>query len=218
MQFPRCAVEEYMPAALLGTKLGMTQIFEADGRVTPVTVIEAGPCVVTQVKTVEKDGYSSIQIGFGTAKESRLTKPELGHFTKHGVQPARHLTEIRLAEGETHNTGDEFKADTFAVGDKISVTGISKGKGFAGVVKRFHFHGGDMTHGSMIHRKPQTSGATDPAHVFKGTRKPGHMGAERVTQQGLRIVRVDTDKNLLLVKGAVPGANGGLVLVKSFTR
>ena len=192
-----------MPAALLGTKLGMTQIFEADGRVTPVTVIEAGPCVVTQVKTVEKDGYSSIQIGFGTAKESRLTKPELGHFTKHGVQPARHLTEIRLAEGETHNTGDEFKADTFAVGDKISVTGISKGKGFAG---------------SMIHRKPQTSGATDPAHVFKGTRKPGHMGAERVTQQGLRIVRVDTDKNLLLVKGAVPGANGGLVLVKSFTR
>jgi large subunit ribosomal protein L3 len=207
-----------MPAALLGTKLGMTQIFEADGRVTPVTVIQAGPCIVTQVKTQAKDGYSSIQIGYGDVKESRLTNPERGHFAKQGIQALKHLTEIRLKEDGDHATGDEFKADVFAVGEKVNVTGVSKGKGFAGVVKRFHWHGGDMTHGSMIHRKPQTSGATDPAHVFKGTRKPGHMGNEKVTQQGLKIVRVDPEKNLLLIKGAVPGANGGLVLVKKFER
>ena len=207
-----------MPAAILGTKLGMTQIFEADGRVTPVTVIEAGPCVVTQVKTVAIDGYDSLQIGFGAAKESRLTEPERGHFRKNGITPLRHLTEIRPVAGETHEAGDEFKADIFSIGDKVSVTGVSKGKGFAGVVKRYHFHGADMTHGSMIHRKPQTSGATDPAHTFKGTKKPGHMGAEQVTQQGLRVVQVDSTKNLLIVRGAVPGANGGLVLVKKFVR
>jgi len=207
-----------MPAAILGTKLGMTQIFEADGRVTPVTVIEAGPCVVTQVKTAEKDGYDGVQIGFGKAKESRLTEPERGHFRSHGVQPLRHLTEIRPVDGESYEAGDEFKADIFAVGEKVSVTGVSKGKGFAGVVKRYHFHGADMTHGSMIHRKPQTSGATDPAHTFKGTKKPGHMGDQKVTQLGLKVVRVDPEKNLLLVKGAVPGANGGLVLVRRFAR
>jgi large subunit ribosomal protein L3 len=196
----------------------MTQIFEADGRVTPVTVIQAGPCVVTQVKTQAKDGYSAIQIGYGFVKESRLTNPERGHFFKAGVEALKHLTEIRLKEDSDHSTGDTFKADIFEVGVKVSVTGVSKGKGFAGVVKRFHWHGGDMTHGSMIHRKPQTSGATDPAHVFKGTRKPGHMGAEKVTQQGLKIVRVDPEKNLLLVKGAIPGANGGLVLIRKFER
>jgi large subunit ribosomal protein L3 len=207
-----------MPAAILGTKLGMTQIFEADGRVTPVTVIEAGPCVVTQVKTAEKDGYDSLQIGFGKVKESRLTQPERGHFRAHGVDPQRHLTEIRPVDGESHETGDEFKADIFAVGEKVSVTGVSKGKGFAGVVKRYHFHGADMTHGSMIHRKPQSSGATDAARTFKGNKKPGHMGDQKITQQGLKVVRVDPDKNLLLVKGAVPGANGGLVLVCRFVR
>ena len=208
-----------MPAALLGTKLGMTQIFEADGRVTPVTVIEAGPCFVTQVKTQAKDGYSSIQIGFGPIKESRLTNPQRGHLAANGLQALRHLTEIKPAEGdEGLAAGDEFKADIFSVGEKVSVTGVSKGKGFAGVVKRYHFHGADMTHGSMIHRKPQTSGATDPAHTFKGTKKPGHMGAEQVTQLGLKIVRVDAEKNLILIKGAVPGANGGLVLVKRFKR
>lgn len=207
-----------MPAAILGTKLGMTQIFEADGRVTPVTVIQAGPCVVTQVKTVENDGYAGIQIGFGVAKDSRLTQPERGHFRKGGVEPLRHLTEIKPSDGESLSPGDQFKADIFNVGEKVSVTGVSKGKGFAGVVKRYHFHGADMTHGSMIHRKPQTSGATDPAHTFKGTKKPGHMGAEKVTQLGLKVVRVDPEKNLLLIKGAVPGANGGLVLVKRFVR
>jgi large subunit ribosomal protein L3 len=207
-----------MPAAILGTKLGMTQIFEADGRVTPVTVIEAGPCIVTQIKTAEKDGYDSLQIGYGAAKESRLTQAERGHLRKNGISLLRHLTEIRPVAGESHNLGDEFRADIFNIGEKVCVTGVSKGKGFAGVVKRHHFHGADMTHGSMIHRKPQTSGATDPAHTFKGTKKPGHMGAEKVTQLGLKVVRVDPEKNLLLVKGAIPGANGGLVLVRRFER
>jgi large subunit ribosomal protein L3 len=196
----------------------MTQVFEDDGRVTPVTVIQAGPCVVTQVKTTEKDGYSAIQIGFEDVKEHRLTEPEKGHFRAHNVPNRRVLREINLNDGEALSEGDEFKADIFANGDKVCVTGVSKGKGFAGVVKRYHFHGGDMTHGSMIHRKPQSSGATDAARTFKGNKKPGHMGAEQVTQQGLKIVRVDTDKNLLLVKGAIPGANGGLVLVKKFSR
>lgn len=165
-----------------------------------------------------KFGYSSIQIGFGTPKDSRLNEPLRGHFRAHGVEPARHLTELRLTEGESHQAGDTFKADIFAVGEKVSVSGVSKGKGFAGVVKRYHFHGGDMTHGSMIHRKPQSSGATDAARTFKGNKKPGQMGNEKVTQQGLKIVRVDPEKNLLLIKGAVPGANGGLVLVSRFVR
>lgn len=207
-----------MPSAILGRKLGMTQLFEDDGSVTPVTVIEAGPCTVTQVKTTEKDGYEAAQIGFESVKEHRLTQPEKGHFRAHGVQARRVLREITLGDGESLKEGDEFQADIFAAGDKVSVTGISKGKGFAGVVKRHHFHGADMTHGSMIHRKPQSSGATDAARTFKGTKKPGHMGDAQVTQQGLRVVRVDTSKNLLLVKGAIPGANGGLVLVKKFVR
>ena len=206
-----------MPNAILGRKLGMTQLFAEDGRVTPVTVIEAGPCTVTQVKTVEKDGYSAIQVGFGDVADHRINQPQRGHFRANNVTPRRRLQEIEAGE-ETLNPGDEFKVDIFEVGDKISVTGISKGKGFAGVVKRYHFHGADMTHGSMIHRKPQTSGATDPAHTFKGTKKPGHMGAEKVTQLGLRVVRVDLDKNLLLVRGAIPGANGGYVLIEKRSR
>jgi large subunit ribosomal protein L3 len=213
-----CAVEEKMPSAILGRKLGMTQVFEEDGRVTPVTVIQAGPCVVTQLKTQEKDGYSAAQIGFEEAKERRLTQAERGHLKAHEVGLFRVLREIEIPEGESLTEGSEFKTDIFAAGDKVSVTGISKGKGFAGVVKRFHFHGGDMTHGSMIHRKPQSSGATDAARTFKGTRKPGHMGDVQVTQQGLKVARVDVDKNLILVKGAIPGANGGLVLIKKFVR
>jgi len=215
---PMCAVEEKMPSAILGRKLGMTQVFEEDGRVTPVTVIQAGPCVVTQLKTQEKDGYSAAQIGFEEAKERRLTQAERGHLKAHEVGLFRVLREIEIPEGESLTEGSEFKTDIFAAGDKVSVTGISKGKGFAGVVKRFHFHGGDMTHGSMIHRKPQSSGATDAARTFKGTRKPGHMGDVQVTQQGLKVARVDVDKNLILVKGAIPGANGGLVLIKKFVR
>jgi large subunit ribosomal protein L3 len=182
-------------------------------------VIAAGPCVVTQLKTVSRDGYSAAQIGFGDVKEHRLTMPQRGHFAAHGVRPKRTLREIPLDEGETVAEGHEFKADIFAPGDKVAVTGISKGKGFAGVVKRYGWHGHNRTHGaSTSHRKPASGGATDAARTFKGTGKPGHMGAVQVTQQGLRVVRVDTDKNLLLVKGAVPGANGGLVLIKRFVR
>jgi large subunit ribosomal protein L3 len=203
----------------LGRKLGMTQIFDEGGRVTPVTVIAAGPCVVTQLKTLDRDGYSAAQIGFEDIKEHRLTSPLRGHFSTRGVKPQRVLREIPLDAGETLAEGAEFKADIFAAGDKVAVTGISKGKGFAGVVKRYRWHGQNQTHGaSTSHRKPQSSGATDAARTFKGQGKPGHMGDAQITQQGLRIARVDLDKNLLLVKGAVPGANGGLVLVKKFIR
>ncbi|MBV9851910.1 MAG: 50S ribosomal protein L3 [Armatimonadetes bacterium] len=208
-----------MPSAILGKKLGMTQIFNEDGKVTPVTVIAAGPCVVTQLKTVAKDGYSAAQIGFEDVKEHRLTSPLKGHFTAHGVRPKRTLREIPVDEGETLAEGAEIRADIFAVGDKVAVTGISKGKGFAGVVKRYRWHGHNATHGaSTSHRKPASGGATDAARTFKGSGKPGHMGAVQVTQQGLRVARVDADKNLLLVRGAVPGANGGLVLIKKFIR
>ena len=208
-----------MPSSILGTKLGMTQIFEEGGRVTPVTVIAAGPCVVTQLKTLAKDGYSAAQIGFIDVKEHRLTSPLKGHFAAHGVKPKRILREISIEEGETLSEGDELKADIFAVGDKVAVTGISKGKGFAGVMKRYRWHGQNATHGaSTSHRKPQSSGATDAARTFKGQGKPGHMGNAQITQQGLRIAQVDLEKNLLLVKGAIPGANGGLVMVKKFKR
>ncbi len=197
----------------------MTQVFGEDGRVTPVTVIAAGPCVVTQLKTLDKDGYSAAQIGFGDVKEHRLNSPEKGHFAAHGVKPKRVLREIPLDDGETVAEGDEFKADIFAVGEKVAVTGISKGKGFAGVMKRYGWRGHKATHGaSTSHRKPASGGATDAARTFKGAGKPGHMGDAQITQQGLRVIQVDTDKNVLLVKGAIPGANGGLVLIKKFIR
>ena len=198
--------------AILGTKIGMTQVFDSEGHVVPVTVIEAGPCTVVQKKTVETDSYAAIQVGYGDVKESRLNKPMQGHFKKHGVEPKRVLREFR---GETDlSVGDKITVDIFSEGDLVDVTGISKGKGFQGVVKRHHFHGGPMSHGSMVHRKPQSSGATDAARVFKGVRKPGHMGHERVTVKRLKVVRVLPEKNLLLVKGAVPGPNGGLVTVR----
>ena len=208
-----------MPSALIGKKLGMTQIFEEGGRVTPVTVIAAGPCIVTQLKTVDRDGYSAAQIGFGDVKEHRLTSPAKGHFAAHGVKASRFLREVPLEIGETVAEGDEFKVDIFTVGDKVAVTGISKGKGFAGVVKRYRWHGQNATHGSSTsHRKPQSSGATDAARTFKGQGKPGHMGDAQITQQGLKIARIDLDRNLILVRGAVPGANGGLVYIKKFSR
>ena len=208
-----------MPSTILGKKLGMTQIFEEGGRVTPVTVIAAGPCVVTQLKTIVKDGYSAAQIGFEDVKEHRLTMPLRGHFAAHEAKPKRTLREIPLDAGETLAEGQEFKADIFAEGDKVAVTGISKGKGFAGVMKRYGWRGNKATHGaSTSHRKPASGGGTDAAHTFKGSGKPGHMGDVQITQQGLRVVRVDTEKNLLLVKGAIPGANGGLVMIKKFTR
>jgi len=198
---------------ILGKKIGMTQIFDEGGRVVPVTVIAAGPCVVTQIKSLETDGYSAAQIGFEDVKDSRLTRPEQGHLAAAGVRPKRFLREVPIQEGASVTVGQELHADVFAVGEKIQITGTSRGKGFAGVMKRHGFHGGEMTHGSMIHRKPMSAGATDPARVFKGTKRPGRMGNERVTQQGLRVVQVDMERNLLLVRGAVPGANGGLVLI-----
>ena len=208
-----------MPSSILGKKLGMTQIFEEGGRVTPVTVIAAGPCIVVQLKTIAKDGYSAMQIGFEDVKEHRLTMPIKGHFAAHDVKPKRTLREIPIEPGETLAEGHEFSADIFVEGEKVAVTGISKGKGFAGVMKRYGWRGNKATHGaSTSHRKPASGGGTDAAHTFKGSGKPGHMGDAQITQQGLRIVRIDTEKNLLLVKGAVPGANGGLVMIKKFKR
>lgn len=200
--------------AILGKKIGMTQIFDEAGRVVPVTVIAAGPCFITQVKSVDKDGYSAAQLGFLEVKVQRLSRPEQGHLAAAGVQPVRHLREVEIQDGQSVTVGQEIRADVFAVGEKVQISGTSKGKGFAGVMKRYHFRGGEMTHGSMIHRKPMSAGATDPARVFKGTKRPGRMGNERVTQQGLRIVQVDVEKNLILVRGAVPGANGGLLTIQ----
>ena len=208
-----------MPSSILGKKLGMTQIFEEGGRVTPVTVIAAGPCIVVQLKTIAKDGYSAMQIGFEDVKEHRLTMPIKGHFAAHDVKPKRTLREIPIEPGETLAEGHEFSADIFVEGEKVAVTGISKGKGFAGVMKRYGWRGNKATHGaSTSHRKPASGCGTDAARTFKGSGKPGHMGDAQITQQGLRIVRIDTEKNLLLVKGAVPGANGGLVMIKKFKR
>ncbi|MDX1932076.1 MAG: 50S ribosomal protein L3 [Capsulimonadales bacterium] len=202
-----------MVRGILGKKIGMTQIFDAEGKVVPVTVLAVEPNVVSQVKTVDRDGYSAVQLAFEDIAVRKLTRPEQGHLAKAGVQPKRYLREVKIQEGQSPSVGDEIKADIFAVGEKVQVTGTSKGKGFAGVVKRYHFHGADMTHGSMIHRKPQSSGSTDAARTFKGTKKPGHMGHETVTQQGLRVVQVDLERNLLLLRGAVPGPNGGMLIV-----
>ncbi|MFN3648609.1 MAG: 50S ribosomal protein L3 [Armatimonadota bacterium] len=214
-----------MVKSILGRKVGMTQIFDEQGRAVPVTVVEAGPCVVTQKKTVESDGYEAIQVGYGTAKPVRqkgakghgrghLNRPEGGHLTKNNLPPLRHLREIRMAGVADMNIGDEIRVDVFNQGDLVDVTGTSKGKGFAGVVKRYHWHGADMTHGSMIHRKPQSAGATDAARIFKNVGRPGHMGHERVTVKRLRVVRVDTDRNVLLIRGAVPGPNGTLLTIR----
>ena len=202
-----------MVIGILGKKLGMTQVFDETGRMIPVTVIEAGPCVVTQVKTPEKDGYEGVQVAFGDVKEKRVNKPGKGHFAKAGVSPKKYIRELPVDGISDVTVGQEVKADVFNPGEMVKVTGISKGKGFAGAVKKYHFHGGDMTHGSMIHRKPQSGGATDAARTFKGSRRPGHMGNVTVTQRGLTIYRVDPDRNLLLIGGAVPGANGGLLVI-----
>lgn len=198
---------------LLGKKLGMTQFFSEDGSVVRCTVIEAGPCQVTQKKTVENDGYAATQIAFGDVKAKRLSKPELGHLKKAGVDPKRHLVEVR---GEDDlSVGDSVTVEVFAPGDRVKVTGISKGKGFQGVIKRHGFSGGPGYHGAHFHRAPGSIGASaDPARVFPGTRLPGQMGNVRVTQPGLTVVATDPDKNLVLVKGAVPGSTGSLVVIK----
>lgn len=205
-----------MAKGILGKKVGMTQVFNAGGQLIPVTVVEAGPCVVVQRKTEENDGYTAIQLGLEEKREKLVNKPLKGHFAKAGVKPLRFLREIRLSaeEGEQYQVGQVLQADLFKEGEKVDVIGASKGKGFAGVVKRYGFNRGPMAHGSMYHRRPGSLGATDPARVFKGRRLPGRMGGERVTVQGLEVVKVDPEKNLLLIKGAVPGRRGALLLVK----
>ena len=202
--------------AILGKKVGMTQIFDENGVVIPVTVIEAGPCVVAQVKTLENDGYEAVQLGFGEIKEKHLNKPVKGHFAKANVTAKKHLREFRLDSIEGIKVGDELKADVFAAGEKIDVQGTSKGKGFQGVIKRHGQHRGPMGHGSMYHRRPGSMGATStPGRVFKGKKLPGHMGRVTVTIQNLDIVKVDMDKNVILVKGSVPGAKGSILKIKS---
>lgn len=202
-----------MIQGLLGRKLGMTQIFDETGVVHPVTVVEAGPCVVTQVKTPEKDGYSAIQLGFGLDK--RLTKPEQGHRQPSGFM-SRTLREVKADDVSEFTVGQVLKADLFAAGDVIDVTGISKGRGFQGGVKRHGFHGGPKTHGqSDRHRAPGSIGSSaTPGRVFKGLRMAGHMGDDRVTIQNLRVIRVDTERNLLMIEGSVPGANKGVVVIR----
>ncbi len=198
---------------LLGTKIGMTQIFAEDGTVTPVTVIQAGPCVVTQKKTVTHDGYAATQIAFGDVKAKRLNKPLLGHLKKAGVDPKKHLHEVR---GEDDlSVGDRVDVSAFSAGDSVKVIGTSKGKGFQGVVKRHNFRGGPASHGARFHRAPGSIGASaDPARVYPGSRLPGQMGNARVTQPGLTVFATDAERNLLLIKGAVPGSKGSLVIIK----
>ena len=205
-----------MNKALIGKKIGMTQVFDNEGKVIPVTVIEVGPCTVTQIKTVEQDGYQAVQLGFGDVKERKLTKPELGKFTKTKLTPKKYLREFRVDSVEGLNVGDELKADIFAVGDKVDIQGTSKGKGFQGVIKRHGQSRGPMGHGSMYHRRPGSMGPTStPGRVFPGKNLPGHMGVETVTIQNLEVIKVDLDKNAILVKGSVPGAKGAILKIKS---
>lgn len=204
-----------MKKAILGKKVGMTQIFDENGRAIPVTVVEAGPCTVVQVKTKDADGYEAIQLGFGEVKEKKLIKPTKGHFTKANVTPKKHLREFRLEE-ISYNVGDEIKADIFTAGESVDVTGTSKGKGFQGVIKRHGQSRGPMGHGSMYHRRPGSMGPTStPGRVFKGKKLPGHMGSQTITIQNLEVVRVDLDKNVILVKGSVPGAKGAILKLKT---
>ena len=204
-----------MKKAILTTKVGMTQVFSEDGVLTPVTVLQAGPCVVTQVKTVENDGYSAVQVGFGDIREKLVNKPKKGHFAKAGVTAKRFLKEFRLEDAESYTLGQEIKADVFAASDKVDATAKSKGKGFQGAIKRYGQSRGPMAHGSKYHRHAGSNGsATTPGRVFKGKHMPGHMGAVRVTVQNLEVVSVDAEKNLILVKGAVPGPKKSLVMLK----
>ena len=204
-----------MKKAILATKVGMTQIFNDEGVLVPVTVLQAGPCVVTQVKTEENDGYKAVQVAFVDKKEKHANKPQKGHFDKAGVSYKRYVREFRFENAEEYSVKDEIKADIFAAGDKIDATAISKGKGFQGAIKRHGQHRGPMAHGSKFHRHQGSNGsATTPGRVFKGKGMPGHMGHEKVTVQNLAVVRVDAENNLILVKGAVPGPKKCLVTIK----
>ena len=204
-----------MKKAILATKVGMTQIFNEDGVLVPVTVLQAGPCVVTQVKTEENDGYKAVQVGFADKREKLVNKPVKGMFDKAGVSYKRYIREFRFENAEEYSVKDEIKADIFAAGDKVDATAISKGKGYQGTIKRYGQHRGPMTHGSKFHRHQGSNGsATTPGRVFKGKGMPGHMGSVRVTVQNLEVVRVDAENNLLLVKGSVPGPRKSLVTIK----
>ena len=205
-----------MQKAIIGKKIGMTQIFDANGKVIPVTVVEAGPCVVSQKKTVESDGYNAIQVGFGDLKANTVNKPMKGHFAKGDVAPKKTLREFRLDNIDAYNVGDLIKADVFAAGDKVDVTGTSKGKGYAGVIKRWNFQRLKETHGSgPVARHGGSNGAcSSPSRVFPGMKMAGHLGAERVTVQNLTVAKIDAENNLIAVKGAVPGPNGGIVVIR----
>ena len=205
-----------MKKAILATKVGMTQIFNEAGILTPVTVLQAGPCVVTQVKTVENDGYEAVQVGFVDKREKQVSKPMKGHFDKAGVSYKRYVREFRLDDCSAYKLADEIKADVFAAGEKVDATAISKGKGFQGAIKRYGQHRGPLAHGSKFHRHQGSNGsATTPGRVFKGKGMPGHMGSVQVTVQNLEIVKVDVENNLILVKGAVPGPKKCLVTLKN---
>jgi large subunit ribosomal protein L3 len=206
-----------MKKAMVGKKIGMTQIFDEKGLVIPVSVIQAGPLTVVQKKTVENDGYDAIKVGYESIKEKKLNKPNLGQFTKTKLAPMKYLKEFRLEDISGYEVGQEIKAeDMFQSGDKIDVSGMSKGKGFQGVTKRFGQKTGPKTHGSMYHRRPGSMGSgTSPGRVFKGKKLPGHMGMDNTTIKNLEVVRVDTDRNLILIRGAVPGPKGGLLVIKN---
>ena len=209
-----------MNKAILGKKIGMTQIFLDDGRLVPVTVVEAGPCVVTQIKTCETDGYEAVQVGFGELAEQRAkklkNKPELGHFAKAGVPATRYLRELRLDDITPFKVGDAIKCDIFAAGDRVDVSGISKGHGYTGTIQRWNMHTGPMAHGSKYHRGVGSLSAnSDPSRVFKNKKMAGQYGSEKVTVLNLEVIRVDAERNLLLIKGALPGANGCLLFVRN---
>jgi len=200
--------------AIMGIKIGMTQIFDENDKAVPVTIIEAGPCTVLQKKNSETDGYSAIQVGFYNLKEKQVNKPARGHFKKANVKPLRFIKEFRVKDIEAYEIGQELKADLFNPGDMVDVVGTSKGKGFAGAIKRHNFARGSMGHGSKYHRRPGSLAAKGPARVFKGRKLPGHMGRERVTVQGLKVVKVYPERNLILIKGSIPGPRKGLVIIK----
>ena len=205
-----------MKKGIIGRKVGMTQIFDEIGNVIPVTVIEAGPCAVVQKKTAERDGYDAVQLGFVDAKEKNATKPVKGHFEKAGVSVKKHLKEFRLDDCSAVNVGDVITVDTFAIGDKVDITGMTKGRGYTGAIKRWNLHKLRMTHGvGPVHRQPGSMGSIDPARIFKNHKMPGQYGNEQVTVQNLDVVRVDAEKNLIAVKGAIPGAKGGIVFVRN---
>ena len=204
-----------MKKGIIGKKIGMTQIFDEIGNVIPVTIIEAGPCYVAQKKTVETDGYDAVQLGFMDAKEKHMNKPALGHFAKAGVSAKKHLKEFRLDDCSAINVGDVITADTFAAGDKVDVTGITKGRGYTGVVKRWNHHMLRATHGTgPIHRQPGSMGVIDPARIFKNKKMAGQYGNEQVTVLNLKVVKIDSEKNLIAIKGAVPGAKDGIVFIR----